>query len=86
MTLAAVVGRRHQAGVGEQLEVLADGRPGDRASGGQVDDPGRAGGHLVEQRPPDGVGQGGEGVHSQKVTVELLVVEHADVGSVVPAA
>ena len=86
MTLATAVGRRHQAGVGEHLEVLADGRPGDRASGGQVDDPGRAGGHLVEQRPPYGVGQCGEGVHQQKVTVELPIVERADVGSVVPAA
>ena len=45
-----------------------------------------AAGHLVEERPPYRVGQCGEDVHPQKVTLELPVVEHADVGSVVPAA
>ena len=76
--LTATITGAHEPGLGQDPQVLADCGSRDRAAGGQVDDPGRAGGHHVEQRPPYGVGQCGEHVHPQKVTVELPVVEHAD--------
>ena len=74
MTLAAVVGRRHQAGVGEHPRCLltAAGRSGGRRPGRH---PGRAGGHLRRAATAVRVGQCGEDVHPQKVTVELPVVE-----------
>ena len=41
--LAAAVLHRGQPGLGQQAQVLADGRPADRVRCGEVDDPGRAG-------------------------------------------
>ena len=60
-----------QTGLGEQTQVPADRRAGDRLPVGQVDDPHRLRRDRVEQLPSYGIGKRSEDIHSRKVTVQL---------------
>ena len=71
--LAAVLLDLEQSCLGEQPQVPADRRPGDRLPGGQVDDPHRPGRDGGEQVPAYGIGERSEDIHDRKVTDQLLI-------------
>jgi hypothetical protein len=57
----AVAGPADEAGPFQHLEVLGDGRLGQRGGLGELDDASLAGREALEDRPAGGVGKGREG-------------------------
>ena len=66
VALPALLLDLEQACLGEQPQVPADRRSGDRLPGGQVDDPHRLGRDGGEQLPAYGIGERREDIHQQK--------------------
>jgi hypothetical protein len=66
VALAAVLIDLEQSRLGEQSQVPADRRSGDRLPGGQVDDPHRPRSNSVEQVTAHGIGERIEDIHTAK--------------------